>query len=277
MSSRDAELLQHLLNGSEPSDDERSIIPSVEDQIRALNLPDESKTLIQIMLARSVRMAIPNVMGIWSIAVERQHIFPGLKSTILWVERGGDGKLTGERKGGYEHMLDHTPESMRLGIQREELVEVAQAATNVGTYAGSQNTRPVLLLLYKDIPLAVAITVGSNGFVVGMNHQSFRKYLAKGLLHINGVGRWKSALGDIDPTNPSFQGWVHRAKGESHLEYWEYIKNRTVQETSDSEPLGEWVYTPPPPNFSFTVENGQQAQWSYWQRCNVLSGVRERR
>lgn len=211
-------------------------------------------------------MTIPDVMEIWNIAAECQHIFPGLKSTILWVERGSVGKLKGERKGGYEHMLDHALEFERLGIQREELVEVAQATTSVGTYAGRQNTRPVMLLLYKDTPLAVAITVGSNGFVVGMNHQSFRKYMAKGPLHINKVGRWKKAPGDIDPTNPSFEGWVHRAKGKSHSQYWEYIKNGTVQETLDSEPLGEWVYQYPPPDFSFTLENGEQVAWSYWDR-----------
>ena len=73
-------------------------------------------------------------------------------------------------------MLKHAEEFEQLGIQETELEEVARSATTMGDFAGSQGGnsrgrtgRPVLLLVYKDTPLAVAISIGSNGFIVGMN------------------------------------------------------------------------------------------------------------
>lgn len=238
MSSSNTKQHQLIPKGTELSNDDRSIVPWVEAQIQALDLTDESKELIRTMLKKPVKMTVPEVMSIWEIAADRRQIFPGLQSKILWVEGGSAGKAPGERKGGYKHILDHAPEFERLGIHKEELVEVAEAVTSLGTFVGMQNQgkprgknredRPVLLLLYKDIPLAVAISVGSNGFVVGMNHQSFANYMAKGPTHINDVARWKSADGDIDPTNPSFHGWVLQWKSESHPECWKYIK------------VGEW-------------------------------------
>lgn len=152
MSPSDTKKSQLIPKGIELSDDDRSIVPVVAAQIEALDLPDESKELIRTMLNRPVKMTVSEVMRIWDIAADRQQIFPDLKSAILWVEHGSAGKIPGERKGEYMHILDHAPEFERLGIQKEELDEVAQAVTSVGNYVGTQNKScPVSLLLYKDI------------------------------------------------------------------------------------------------------------------------------
>jgi hypothetical protein len=57
-------------------------------------------------------------------------------------------------------------------IPVEKLADVAKAATTVGTETGKQGEgdgRPVMAFYYDDKPLAISITVGRNGFVVGMN------------------------------------------------------------------------------------------------------------
>ncbi|KAF2685949.1 hypothetical protein K458DRAFT_266741, partial [Lentithecium fluviatile CBS 122367] len=117
---------------------------------------------------------------------------PGLQAHTIWVEEGNE-------KAGFNHMLKHESEFSRDGIGGIELIEVAEAATKVGTRvsfqagttrkkAGAASGRPIFLLIYKEIPLAVAISIGSNGFVVGMNRQSWEKNL--GEIPLASIPQW---------------------------------------------------------------------------------------
>ncbi len=55
-------------------------------------------------------------------------------------------------------------------------MEVCEAATQIGLHMGNQGKRagrPIFGMFFRGQPLAVAVTVGKNGFVVGMNRQSY--------------------------------------------------------------------------------------------------------
>jgi hypothetical protein len=172
-------------------------------------------------------------------------------------------------------MLTHAGEFAAVGIPKDDLIELAQAVTSAGTFVTIQNTRSVFVLIYKNIPLAVAITVGSNGFVVGMNRRRFRDLMKKDKRHIDQVGRWKSATGDIHCESPAFEGWVYRTATQPSSVYWEYIKRGTVGRTATSEPKGEWVYTPRPPDLTHPFEDGLQVPWVYWRRYDKSTKTHE--
>ncbi|OAX82789.1 hypothetical protein ACJ72_02861 [Emergomyces africanus] len=64
----------------------------------------------------------------------------------------------------------------------EQLTEVAEAATTVGYPGGQQGGykkgpgRPIFALAFYEKLVAVAISVGSKGFVVGMNRSSLDQF-----------------------------------------------------------------------------------------------------
>ena len=130
----------------------------------------EYNELIEAAVKSGVKITTTNVLRIWRIA-NRQNI-PGLESEILWIEQGTD-------KAGYQHMLKHKEEFKKVGVDESKLMEVAEAATSVGKQSGLQGKspgRPILGLFFYKKPLAVAISVWSNGFLVGMNVSSFEKF-----------------------------------------------------------------------------------------------------
>lgn len=75
------------------------------------------------------------------------------------------------------HILDRHGSEEELGMYDEqEILELVQAGTSVGQhwgYQGDGTGRPIYGLFFYGRPLAVAISVGSNGYVVGMNRQSY--------------------------------------------------------------------------------------------------------
>lgn len=141
--------------------------------IDTLDIPEDYKELIRFALMANVRMIPGKVMRIWRIG-ESMDI-PGLEQRILWTE---DNLPT----AGYQHILKHEEEFAALGISKEKLVEVAEAATTVGIRGGEQGRkgkklgRPIFGLFFYGKPLSVAISVGSNGFVVGMNSSSWDRF-----------------------------------------------------------------------------------------------------
>lgn len=160
--------------------------------IPALTLPPESKELIKLAVG-GVKMRVDKIVRIWQIDEKRP--IPGLKKHILWVE----GNLPGV---GYQHMLDHAHELEKIGITKDQLSEVAQAATTIGIPGGQQGKkgkrlgRPIFGLIFYGKPLAVAVTVGSNGFVVGMNRRSWEKVKEETKLtdaHIEDLATWPTA------------------------------------------------------------------------------------
>ena len=69
----------------------------------------------------------------------------------------------------------------------EKLMELVEASTQVGKPLGQQGSgsrfRPILGLFFYDQPLAVAVQVGSNGFVVSMNKKSLDDVVKKNPQH----------------------------------------------------------------------------------------------
>lgn len=264
--------MSSLSQPSELSSDERSIVEEAERVIQALTLSADAKRLIREMIAQPVKMSIPNVIDIWELGQGRRESIPGLKSHVVWLEEGND-------KAGYQHMLKHADEFRQLGISQNELVEVAKAATQVGDVVGSQRGksrtgpgRPIFLMIYKDIPVAVAISIGSNGFLVGMNRQAFDKYLKEGP-PINNLGRYQSSDAEITPESPLFHGWVLRQDrtGMSHptayRTRYEYHKDQKVTESRGEEPIGEWIY-------SKTIV-GPLDKGFHWYRSNIVTNRQE--
>jgi hypothetical protein len=79
-------------------------------------------------------------------------------------------------------MLNHRAEFEKLGVPASKLMEVAEAATTRGYYGGIQPCckapgRPIFGLFFHGKPLAVAISIGTNGFIVGMNSSNLSKLL----------------------------------------------------------------------------------------------------
>ena len=141
-------------------------------RIDALNLSPTQKELIKLAAAGHVKMNMENIIRIWQ--VDKQQI-PGLKRQFLWVE---DNKPN----VGYQHMLNHANEFREFDITNDQLPEVAEAATKIGILGflqgkrGNETDRPVFGLNFYGNPLAVAISVGNNGFVIGMNASSLDKF-----------------------------------------------------------------------------------------------------
>jgi hypothetical protein len=66
-------------------------------------------------------------------------------------------------------------------------MELAEASTSVGLQVGSQGrrgrARPIFGLFFYGEPVAVAVQVGSNGFVVSMNPSTLDKVVKKNPQH----------------------------------------------------------------------------------------------
>lgn len=136
--------------------------------------PQDAETLklIEEAVKSGVKISEDQVLRIWKI-VEKEKI-PGLTRSIIWIEDGN-------ARAGYQHMLDHAAEFEELGVTKEQMTEVAEAATTVGHPGGIEGKkkpgRPIFGLYFYGQPLAVAISIGSNGFVVAMNRISYDKFL----------------------------------------------------------------------------------------------------
>lgn len=147
----------------------------------------EYAELIKTALEAGVKIKIERVLHIWQIT--NRYNIRGLQHHIVWIEQGTD-------KAGYQHMLKHKEDFEILGVPEDKLIEVAEAATSVGYPDGFQGPdpgRPILGLFFHGRPLAVAISVGSNGFVVGMNPSNFNNFINKTAISLNdlhGLNSW---------------------------------------------------------------------------------------
>jgi hypothetical protein len=157
-------------------------------------LPPSWQTLIQETLSRGVKLSPEKVMRIWQVGQERK-----IPVKTLWVEIGYQKHKNGKPDGGgvgYKHMLTHAYEFEKMGISQNKLPELAEAGTKVGIIKekkkeekeekeeeeklnnGKKERRPVIGLVFYGKPVAIEVTIGSNGFIVGMNPKSM-KYFRK--------------------------------------------------------------------------------------------------
>jgi filamentous hemagglutinin len=84
---------------------------------------------------------------------------------LVWLEEGNE-------RAGLEHLLidKRVADFARHGIGRDEIVDAVFDALANGTPIGiSGKDRVVYALTYNGRPVRIAISVGSNGFIVGAN------------------------------------------------------------------------------------------------------------
>ncbi|MFI6079465.1 hypothetical protein ACIBBB_00405 [Streptomyces sp. NPDC051217] len=98
---------------------------------------------------------------------------------LVRTARDRDGRVIfleqGNERAGLTHVMQHAPEFEQQGIARDDIadfvVEAAAEGEIVG-YQGSGTGRPIYELTYQGRTQRVAVTVGSNGFIVGANPRS---------------------------------------------------------------------------------------------------------
>ncbi|KAL5364543.1 hypothetical protein BJX96DRAFT_168368 [Aspergillus floccosus] len=144
-------------------------------EISELPLPNEWKALLRGLLDKGVKVTVQDVQRMWQLAVNRVSCIDGLVSQTLWIE-------TGSKRAGLQHILEqHSKEFSHYEPQR--LMELAEASTSIGLPLGIQgkrgHTRPIFGLFFYGEPLAVAVQVGSNGFVVSMNPVGLEKLVRR--------------------------------------------------------------------------------------------------
>lgn len=139
--------------------------------IEALSLSQTQKELIKLATTGYVKMSVRDIVRIQQVDKRR---IPGLKKQYIWVENIESTKV------GYKHMLTHSKEFQQLDIPNEQLPKVAKAATTIrilGFLQGKIETkigRPVFDLNFYSKCFSVTVSVGDNGFVIGMN-KTFQK------------------------------------------------------------------------------------------------------
>ena len=81
---------------------------------------------------------------------------------FIWLE-------TGNSKAGLEHIMKHAEEFATKGIPKNKISDFIMYAIKNGKVIGVQGTRPIYEVTYNGTIYRVAISIGSNGFIVGAN------------------------------------------------------------------------------------------------------------
>lgn len=111
--------------------------------------------------------------------VNRLYLITGIYSETGKAGPGG---------AGLQHILEQHSKEFRE-YEPRQLVELAEASTSIGLHMGIQvqartsSTRPIFGLMFHGKPLAVAVQVGSNGFVVSMNKRSLDELVKENPRH----------------------------------------------------------------------------------------------
>jgi filamentous hemagglutinin len=96
---------------------------------------------------------------------------------IVATTRSQSGQIvfleTGNLKAGLQHIIEeHGSQFVQMGVSEAQIPSVVMRAVSEGKligYQGSGAGRPVYELDINGKPQRIAVTVGSNGFVVGAN------------------------------------------------------------------------------------------------------------
>jgi hypothetical protein len=101
------------------------------------------------------------------------------ESDLKWVFKNKKGKIIFLEKGninaGFEDILSHKNDFLLKGIAEIEISDFiikALKENKIVGYQGIGTGRPIYELIYRGVKQRVAITTGSNGFVVGANPTS---------------------------------------------------------------------------------------------------------
>jgi hypothetical protein len=88
---------------------------------------------------------------------------------IVWLEKGH----LGDRPSGLAHIIDaHGTDFTNQGLTETEIPQYLMVAVKYGKvigYQGRGTGRPIYEFKYEGTTRRVAITIGSNGYIVGAN------------------------------------------------------------------------------------------------------------
>ena len=119
----------------------------------------EGKALISQLIARKENFTETEVVAITQDS----------SGKIIWLEKGH----LGERASGLAHILDaHGKDFENQNISTEEIPQYIMTAVKYGVIVGYQGRgtgRPIYEFTYDGTTRRVAITIGSNGYIVGAN------------------------------------------------------------------------------------------------------------
>ncbi|MDF0554996.1 hypothetical protein [Kamptonema sp. UHCC 0994] len=104
----------------------------------------------------------------------------GIKHTpenILRIAKLPDGKIVflelGDNESGLQHILkEHSRNFVDIGISPDQIPDVVMAAVTIGRfvcYQGRSRTRLIYELTFNGQTHYIAVTIGSNGYIVGAN------------------------------------------------------------------------------------------------------------
>jgi len=91
---------------------------------------------------------------------------------IIWIEKGH----LGDRPSGLAHIVAaHGADFAKQDITENEIPQYLMTAVKTGKIVGYQGRgkgRPIYEFTYNGVTCRVAITIGSNGYIVGANPKS---------------------------------------------------------------------------------------------------------
>jgi len=107
---------------------------------------------------------------------------------VIFVVRQKNGKLAwleeGKEGAGWKHIKKHSDEFKDQGVDEDSIIELIREALLHGKMIGYQKTknptpREVYELEFKGKKIRIAMTISSNGFIVGANPISKAKEIVK--------------------------------------------------------------------------------------------------
>jgi hypothetical protein len=125
----------------------------------------QGKALIDEVIARGDKITPSEVIG----------IARDPNGKIVWLEKGH----LGSNSSGLAHILyEHEDNFNRMGIHSSDIPDFVLTAVSKGEiigYQGKGHSRPIYKVNYGGKDYKVAVTVGSNGYIVGANPKSSKE------------------------------------------------------------------------------------------------------
>jgi hypothetical protein len=137
-----------------------------------------------LLLAKGVKTGIGRLAA-WEnratlIAELRRAGIKHTPSAIVRIARMPDGQIVflergssvGPRPSGLAHILDHADDFAHRGIPSEQIPDLlleARTQNKIVGYQGRGTGRPIYEVIVNGHKYYVAITIGSNGYIVGAN------------------------------------------------------------------------------------------------------------
>ncbi|MER7011248.1 WXG100 family type VII secretion target [Saccharopolyspora sp. NPDC000359] len=140
-------------NPNDPPDD-----PPDDDDIGPADTPEDRQRLIEEALAQGHKISPDKVVEIGKDPNGR----------IVWLEEGKGG----EGGRGLEHIHErHDKDFAKFEVPPEDIASLSHRAATEGVYTGyrlgkGKTPRPIFEVDYNGKTIPVAVTVGSNGFIV---------------------------------------------------------------------------------------------------------------